>query len=33
METYCIEQVNKYWNPENQAAIFDQAVLDSVRSH
>jgi glycosyltransferase involved in cell wall biosynthesis len=33
MEAYCIEQVNKYWNPENQAAIFDQAVLDSVRSH
>jgi glycosyltransferase involved in cell wall biosynthesis len=32
METTCIEQVTKYWNPKNQAAIFDQVVLDSIKS-
>jgi glycosyltransferase involved in cell wall biosynthesis len=32
METTCIEQVTKYWNPKNQVAIFDQVVLDSIKS-
>jgi hypothetical protein len=32
METTCIEQVTKYWNPKNQVAIFDLVVLDSIKS-
>ena len=32
MGTNCIEQVKKYWNPGNQAAIFDKAVLDSIKT-
>lgn len=32
MEPACIEQVKKYWNPGNQAAIFDEAVLDSIKT-
>jgi glycosyltransferase involved in cell wall biosynthesis len=32
METTCIEQVKNYWNPMNQAAIFDEAVMDSIKT-
>lgn len=32
METTCIEQVKKYWNPKNQADIFEEAVLDSIKN-
>jgi glycosyltransferase involved in cell wall biosynthesis len=32
METTCIEQVKKYWNPGNQAAVFEEAVLDSIKN-
>ena len=33
METTCIEQVKKYWNPKNQADIFEEAVLDSIKNY
>jgi glycosyltransferase involved in cell wall biosynthesis len=32
METFCIEQVKKYWNPINQARIFDEALLDLIKN-
>lgn len=32
METSCIEQVKKYWNPKNQADIFEKAILDSIKN-
>jgi glycosyltransferase involved in cell wall biosynthesis len=31
MEPQCIEEVRRHWNPENQARIFDKAVLDSIK--
>lgn len=33
MEANCIEQVMKYWNPVNQSAVFDSAVLNSINEH
>jgi len=32
MEANCIEQVRKFWNPMKQAAIFDEAVMNSIRA-
>lgn len=32
MEAKCIEQVKEFWNPINQAAIFDEAVLNSINA-
>ena len=32
METSCIDQVKKYWNPKNQADIFEKAILDSIKN-
>jgi glycosyltransferase involved in cell wall biosynthesis len=32
METKCIEQVTRYWNPGKQAEIFNEAVLDSIKN-
>jgi glycosyltransferase involved in cell wall biosynthesis len=31
MEPLCLEEVRKHWNPGNQARIFDEAVLDSLK--
>jgi glycosyltransferase involved in cell wall biosynthesis len=31
MELFCIEEVRKHWNPGNQARIFDEAVLNSIK--
>jgi len=30
MKKYCIEQIEKCWNPRNQASVFDKAVLKST---
>lgn len=32
METNCIKQVKKFWNPMKQAAVFDSAILDSIKA-
>ena len=32
MESFCIEQVKKSWNPTNQASIFDKAILDLIKT-
>jgi glycosyltransferase involved in cell wall biosynthesis len=31
MEKKCIDQVEKYWNPFNQASIFERAILNSIK--
>jgi glycosyltransferase involved in cell wall biosynthesis len=33
MEAACIKQVEMFWNPVNQAAIFDEAVLNSINDN
>jgi glycosyltransferase involved in cell wall biosynthesis len=32
MEPNCIKQVEEFWNPEKQAAVFDAAVINSVNT-
>jgi glycosyltransferase involved in cell wall biosynthesis len=32
MESNCIEQVKRYWNPLNQRTIFDESVLYSIKT-
>jgi glycosyltransferase involved in cell wall biosynthesis len=31
MEVNCIKQVKEFWNPMKQAAVFDSAILDSLK--
>ena len=32
MESYCIEQIEKFWNPNKQASVFNEAVLKAINS-
>lgn len=33
MEANCIEQVKEFWNPTKQTAVFDEAVMNSIKAY